>query len=85
MIFVNHELHYDTSMSHVFAFAVVPSASLTQIAWQPGTRPVAPTGDAIMIIRDGNDPTTAIIFEVSGTRIVPRQPVNFHSVVLQAQ
>jgi hypothetical protein len=85
MVFINHELHYDTSMPQIFAFAVVPSDELTQITWQAGSRAVSPTGDALMVIRDGNDPSSGVIFEVTGTRVVPREPANFHSISLQSQ
>jgi hypothetical protein len=85
LIFVNHELHYDTSFPQIFGIAVVPAANLSQIAWQAGSRPVDVTADGVLVVRDGNDAGSGIIFETSGTRVVPRQPANFHSVLLQSQ
>lgn len=74
---------YDAIFPSLAAVAVIPKDELNRIEWVRGQGPTNVSGDGLLVIRNGNDPASAMVLLLNGTQVISFAPANYQNIVLQ--
>jgi hypothetical protein len=81
VVLIDHRPIYDAGFSRLDGIALVPTASFPKLKW--GTPAQKAAGDAILIVRDANDPHSAeLLFFPNGT-LFTGVPKDYSAIDLQ--
>ncbi|MGH9668970.1 MAG: hypothetical protein ACRD3A_02515 [Terriglobales bacterium] len=73
---------YDTNFSPLALVARVPKAALDSIQWTDKV-PGAPDGDGLLIVRNTDDPNTAVVVMLTGGKVITGRPPTYRDLRLQ--
>jgi hypothetical protein len=74
---------YDAIFPSLAAVAVIPKDELNRIEWVRGQGPTNVSGDGLLVVRNGNDPASAMVLLLNGTQVISFAPANYQNIVLQ--
>jgi len=83
VLFINNQKRYDAEMPEIDAAGRVSRGSINSAEWRGRGPSSAPNGDGIIVIQRYNDPTSAIVFFMSGPKLLTAVPKDFHSISLE--
>ena len=73
---------YDAVFPSIAAVAVIPKDQAGRIGWVRGQGPENVAGDGLLVIRNGNDPASAMVLFVNGNQVISFAPENYQNIVL---
>jgi hypothetical protein len=82
VLFINGQKRYDAEMPRIDAAGRISKRSIGSVEWRgrgPGSEPNA---DGIIVIQRYNDPTSAIVFFMSGPKLLTAVPKDFRNITL---
>jgi hypothetical protein len=83
VLLAENQNRYDTRFPYIGLAARVPKRIVKSIQWVGGRPPEGVDGDGILLVRQQDDPTSAIILFLSGRGIVSASPVNYQQISLE--
>ncbi|HEU5451013.1 MAG TPA: hypothetical protein VFU76_03455 [Terriglobales bacterium] len=74
---------YDAILPSVAAVSVIPKDQLSRIEWFRGQGPANASGDGLLVIRNANDPASALVLLLNDNQVISFAPANYENIVLQ--
>jgi hypothetical protein len=74
---------YDAQFSTLGGIARLPKDGIANIEWQGKKSPAPVDGDGLLLIRDGNDPTSALALFFRNGTVVFGSPAKYDSIALK--
>ncbi len=82
VLFVNNQKRYDAEMPQIAAAGRISKDRINNAEWRGRGPTGAPDGDGIILIQRYNDPQSAIVFFLSGPKLLTAVPKDFRSLTL---
>ena len=83
VLFINNQKRYDADMPQIDAAGRISKGSLSSVEWRGRGLGSAPNGDGIILIQRYNDPGSAIVFFMSGPKLLTAVPKDFRNLSLE--
>ncbi|MGH9580272.1 MAG: hypothetical protein ACRD2R_04705 [Terriglobales bacterium] len=74
---------YDAQYPDIAVAAALPKRLVGSIEWVGGKPPEDVDGDGLLLVRERNNPASALVLFTSGSRIVSAVPVNYQLINLE--
>ena len=82
-LFIAGKERYDAEMPGIAAMAQISKNALGNVEWRGRRPPDAPNAGGIIVVQRFRDPGSAIVFYMSGTRLITGVPKDFRALSLQ--
>jgi hypothetical protein len=82
VLFINNQKRYDAEMPEIDAAGHISKSRIGSVEWRGRGPNSEPNGDGIILIQRYNDPTSAIVFFMSGNKLLTAVPKDFHNITL---
>ena len=83
VLFVDQQTRYDAELPQIDALGKISKDRIGSVEWR-GRGPISgPDGDGIILIQRYNDPTSALIFFMSGPKLLTGVPKDFRTLSLE--
>ncbi|HVZ15630.1 MAG TPA: hypothetical protein VG897_00815 [Terriglobales bacterium] len=83
IVFVGDQARYDAEMPQIAIAGRVSRDSINSVQWRGRGPSGAPNGDGVIVIQRYNDPSSAIVFFVSGAKLLTAVPQDFRTISLE--
>lgn len=83
LLFVNKQKRYDAEMPQIDAIGRISKSSIQSVEWRGRAPNGEPDADGIVVIQRYRDPSSALIFFMSGPRLMTAVPKDFRAISLQ--
>ena len=83
LLFINSQERYDAEMPQIAALGRISKDRISSIEWRGRGPSGAPNGDGILVIQRYNDPSSAIVFFLSGSKLLTGVPKDFRVISLE--
>ncbi|MGZ4787636.1 MAG: hypothetical protein ACXVZV_10785 [Terriglobales bacterium] len=82
VLFINNQEKYDAEMA-IAAAGRITKDRISSVEWRGRGPSGAPNGDGIIVIQRYNDPSSAIVFFLSGSKLLTGVPKDFRVISLE--
>jgi hypothetical protein len=82
-LFIAGKERYDAEMPEIAAMARISKDALGNVQWRGRRPPDTPAAGGIIVVQRFRDPGSAIVFYMSGTRLITAVPKDFRALSLQ--
>lgn len=82
VLFIDNKERYDAEMPQIDAVARISKDALGSVEWR-GKRVSTPAAGGVIVIQRYRDPSSAIVFFVSGSKLVSAVPKDFRNMNLE--
>jgi len=83
ILFINNQERYDAEMPQIAAAGRVSKDRISSMEWRGRGPSGSPNGDGIIVIQRYNDPSSAIVFFLSGPKLLTGVPKDFRAISLE--
>jgi len=83
VLFIGKAVRYDAEMPQIDVAGRIAKDRLNTVEWRGRGSSGAPNGDGIILIQRYDDPTSAIIFYMSGVKLMTGVPKDFRTLSLE--
>jgi hypothetical protein len=82
VLFINNQKRYDAEMPRIDAAGRISKSRIGSVEWRGRGPNSEPNADGIILIQRYDDPTSAIVFFMSGPKLLTAVPKDFRNVTL---
>jgi hypothetical protein len=82
VLFIDKRMRFDAVMPQIDVLSKISKDRINAVEWRGRPPASSPDGDGILVVQRYNDPSSAIIFFVSGLRLMSAVPKDFRTVSL---
>jgi len=82
-LFIDGKERYDAEMPEIAAMARISKEAIGNVEWRGRARPDSPIAGGVIVVQRFRDPSSAIVFYLSGTRLITAVPKDYRAVSLQ--
>lgn len=83
VLFINNQEKFDAEMPQIDAAGRISKSSIGSVEWRGRAPNGSPNGDGIIVIQRYRDPKSAIVFFMSGAKLITAVPKDFRELSLQ--
>lgn len=83
LLFINNQERYDAEMPQIAAAGRVSKDRISSMEWRGRGPSGSPNGDGIIVVQRYNDPSSAIVFFLSGPKLLTGVPKDFRAISLE--
>lgn len=74
---------YDAILPSLAIIARMPKEQVDSVEWARGVKPAGVAGDGLIVVRKGDDPSSAVVLFVTGNKVDSYTPSNYQSISLR--
>lgn len=83
VLFINKQKTYDAEMPEIAAMGRISKDAISRVEWRGQRPPDAPNAGGVIVVQRYGDPSSAIIFYMSGPRLITGVPKDFRALSLE--